>query len=111
MIFTLFYDRYHFSRSSKVHEGKAVYLEFGGNFTPVAKSGDQPKMEFRALRENRLQLEAMVRGAHADAVARCQFMREARRPKGEPAQTPVHHDRCKLLIIFIDHTSYFRFAS
>lgn len=66
-----------------------MFLEFGGNFSPVAKSGEQPRLEFRALRENRLQLAAMVRGAHADAVARCQFMREARRPKGEPPQTPV----------------------
>ncbi|GBP41693.1 Ankyrin-3 [Eumeta japonica] len=77
------------SRDVEVHEGKPCYLEFAGNLVPVTKSGEQLSVPFKAFRENRLAFSVMVKSVHADAVARCQFMREPKVPKGEPTPAPI----------------------
>lgn len=42
-------------------EGKDVFMEFGGNIVPVLQSGDQPKLGFKAFRENRLAFTIRLR--------------------------------------------------
>lgn len=41
------------SRDIEVLENKDIYLEFSGNLKPVLQSKDQPKLGFKAFRENR----------------------------------------------------------
>ncbi|CAH0687120.1 unnamed protein product [Chilo suppressalis] len=77
------------SRDVEVHEGKPVYLEFGGNLVPVAKSGEQLSIPFRAFRENRLAFPVMIKTQDLEPICRCQFMRDPKVPKGEPSPTPI----------------------
>lgn len=42
-------------------EGKEVYMEFAGNLVPVLQSGDQPRLHFKAFRENRLAFTMRLR--------------------------------------------------
>lgn len=42
-------------------EGKEVYMEFAGNVIPVLQSGDQPRLHFKAFRENRLAFNIRLR--------------------------------------------------
>lgn len=73
-----------------MHEGKPVYLEFGGNLVPVAKSGEQLSIPFRAFRENRVAFPVMIKTQDLEPMCRCQFMRDPKVPKGEPSPTPVN---------------------
>ncbi|CAG9569914.1 unnamed protein product [Danaus chrysippus] len=77
------------SRDVEVHEGKPVYLEFGGNLVPVAKSGEQLSIPFRAFRENRVAFPVMIKTQDLEPICRCQFMRDPKVPKGEPSPTPI----------------------
>ncbi|XP_050356935.1 ankyrin-2-like isoform X3 [Nymphalis io] len=77
------------SRDVEVHEGKPVYLEFGGNLVPVAKSGEQLSIPFRAFRENRVAFPVMIKTQDLEPMCRCQFMRDPKVPKGEPSPTPI----------------------
>lgn len=36
-------------------------MEFGGNLVPVLQSGDQPRLHFKAFRENRLAFNMRLR--------------------------------------------------
>lgn len=74
-----------------MHEGKPCYIEFAGNLVPVAKSGEQLAVPFKAFRENRLAFPVMVKSAHADPIARCLFMREPKVAKGDPTPAPVRN--------------------
>ncbi|CAG5037574.1 unnamed protein product [Parnassius apollo] len=77
------------SRDVEVHEGKPVYLEFAGNLVPVAKSGEQLSIPFRAFRENRVAFPVMIKTQDLEPISRCQFMRDPKVPKGEPSPTPI----------------------
>ncbi|CAH1406332.1 unnamed protein product [Nezara viridula] len=77
------------SRDVEVLEGKMQYLEFAGNLIPVTKSGDQPKLGFRAFKENRLPFTVRVKDPHADALGRIIFMREPKVAKGDVPQQPI----------------------
>ncbi|XP_073958636.1 uncharacterized protein isoform X7 [Choristoneura fumiferana] len=77
------------SRDVEVHEGKPIYLEFGGNLVPVAKSGEQLTLPFRAFRENRVAFPVMIKTQDLEPMCRCQFMRDPKVPKGEPSPTPI----------------------
>ncbi|KOB78843.1 Ankyrin 2, isoform AA, partial [Operophtera brumata] len=76
-------------RFIQVHEGKPIYLEFGGNLVPVAKSGEQLSIPFRAFRENRMAFPVMIKTQDLEPICRCQFMRDLKVPKGEPSPTPI----------------------
>ncbi|CAG9856109.1 unnamed protein product [Phyllotreta striolata] len=77
------------SRDIEVLEGKDVFMEFGGNIVPVLQSGDQPKLGFKAFRENRLAFTIRLRDQDEDASGRVIFMSEAKVARGEPNQTPL----------------------
>ncbi|XP_049881586.1 ankyrin-2-like isoform X2 [Pectinophora gossypiella] len=77
------------SRDVEVHEGKPIYLEFGGNLVPVAKSGEQLSIPFRAFRENRVAFPVMIKTQDLEPICRCQFMRDPKVPKGEPSPAPI----------------------
>lgn len=42
-------------------EGKDIYMEFAGNLVPILQSGDQPKLGFKAFKENRLAFTMRLR--------------------------------------------------
>lgn len=46
---------------AQVLEGKEIYMEFAGNLVPVLQSGDQPRLHFKAFRENRLAFNMRLR--------------------------------------------------
>ncbi|XP_060807559.1 ankyrin-2 [Amyelois transitella] len=77
------------SRDVEVHEGKPIYLEFGGNLVPIAKSGEQLSIPFRAFRENRMAFPVMIKTQDLEPICRCQFMRDPKVPKGEPSPAPI----------------------
>ncbi|KAL0859578.1 hypothetical protein ABMA27_010715 [Loxostege sticticalis] len=77
------------SRDVEVHEGKPIYMEFGGNLVPVAKSGEQLSIPFRAFRENRVAFPVMIKTQDLEPICRCQFMRDPKVPKGEPSPAPI----------------------
>ncbi|XP_053618820.1 ankyrin-2-like isoform X3 [Plodia interpunctella] len=77
------------SRDVEVHEGKHIYLEFGGNLVPIAKSGEQLSIPFRAFRENRMAFPVMIKTQDLEPMCRCQFMRDPKVPKGEPSPAPI----------------------
>ena len=49
------------SRDIEVLENKDVYMEFAGNLVPVLQSGEQPRLGFKAFRENRLAFTMRLR--------------------------------------------------
>ncbi|KAM3960016.1 LOW QUALITY PROTEIN: uncharacterized protein ACR2FA_005939 [Aphomia sociella] len=77
------------SRDVEVHEGKPIFLEFGGNLVPIAKSGEQLSIPFRAFRENRVAFPVMIKTQDLEPICRCQFMRDPKVPKGEPSPAPI----------------------
>ncbi|VVC88921.1 unnamed protein product [Leptidea sinapis] len=77
------------SRDVEVHEGKPIHLEFGGNLVPIAKSGEQLSIPFKAFRENRVAFPVMIKTQDLEPICRCQFMRDPKVPKGEPSPTPI----------------------
>lgn len=42
-------------------EGKDVFMEFSGNLVPILQSGDQPRLDFKAFKENRLAFTMRLR--------------------------------------------------
>jgi ankyrin len=60
----------------QILEGKDQYIEFGGNFVPVTKSGEQLKLLFEAFRENRLPFSVRIKDVNAEPVGRIAFMQE-----------------------------------
>lgn len=83
-------------------EGKMQYLEFAGNLIPVTKSGDQPKLGFRAFKENRLPFTVRVKDPHADALGRVIFMRE-------PKVRAYFYDKIKLIILILRNQLFLPF--
>ncbi|XP_057656758.1 ankyrin-3-like isoform X1 [Diorhabda carinulata] len=77
------------SRDVEVLEGKDVFMEFGGNVVPVLQSGDQPKLGFKAFRENRLAFTVRLRDQDEESSGRIIFMSDAKVARGEPNQTPL----------------------
>ncbi|CAG9832006.1 unnamed protein product [Diabrotica balteata] len=77
------------SRDIEVLEGKDVFMEFGGNIVPVLQSGDQPKLGFKAFRENRLAFTVRLRDQDEESTGRIIFMSDAKVARGEPNQTPL----------------------
>lgn len=49
------------SRDVEVLENKEVFMEFAGNLVPVLQSGEQPRLGFKAFRENRLAFTMRLR--------------------------------------------------
>lgn len=49
------------SRDIEVMEGKEVFMEFAGNLIPILQSGEQPKLGFKAFKENRLAFNVRLR--------------------------------------------------
>lgn len=49
------------SRDIEVMEGKEVFMEFAGNLIPILQSGEQPKLNFKAFKENRLAFNVRLR--------------------------------------------------
>nr|CAH7736992.1 unnamed protein product [Callosobruchus chinensis] len=77
------------SRDIEVLEGKDIYMEFAGNLVPVLQSGDQPKLGFRAFRENRAAFNMRLRDPDEEPTGRVVFMTDPKVAKGEPTQTPL----------------------
>lgn len=63
--------------SCQVLEGRDIFMEFAGNLVPVLQSGDQPRLTFKAFRENRLAFTMRLR---------------------DPVRMPIFHD----LFLFCD---------
>lgn len=49
------------SRDIEVLENKDIFMEFAGNLVPVLQSGEQPRLGFKAFRENRLAFTMRLR--------------------------------------------------
>ncbi|XP_049819591.1 ankyrin-3-like isoform X5 [Aethina tumida] len=77
------------SRDIEVLEGKDVFMEFAGNLVPVLQSGDQPRLGFKAFRENRLAFTMRLRDQDEEPLGRIIFMNDAKVAKGEPNQVPL----------------------
>ncbi|KAK6645214.1 hypothetical protein RUM43_001490 [Polyplax serrata] len=77
------------SRDVEVLEGKANYVEFGGNLIPITKSGDQLQFTFRAFKENRLPFNVRIRDQHDEAMGRIFLMKDPKVAKGDPSQSPI----------------------
>lgn len=60
------------SRDIEVLEAKDIFMEFAGNLVPVLQSGDQPRLGFKAFKENRLAFNMRLRDpvstSHSDIV-------------------------------------------
>ncbi|XP_023311776.1 ankyrin-3 isoform X3 [Anoplophora glabripennis] len=77
------------SRDVEVLEPKDIFMEFAGNLVPVLQSGDQPRLGFKAFKENRLAFNMRLRDPDEEAVGRIVFMSDAKVARGEPNQTPL----------------------
>ena len=73
----------------QVLEGRAQYVEMGGNIIPVTKSGDQLYINFRAFCENRLPFTVRVRDVGADPEGRIAFMSDPKSVRGDIPQHPI----------------------
>ncbi|XP_064215969.1 ankyrin-3 isoform X5 [Tribolium castaneum] len=77
------------SRDIEVLENKDVFMEFAGNLVPVLQSGEQPRLGFKAFRENRSAFTMRLRDPDEEPVGRIVFMSDSKVAKGEPNQTPL----------------------
>ncbi|XP_074025695.1 uncharacterized protein isoform X3 [Leptinotarsa decemlineata] len=77
------------SRDIELLEGKDIFMEFAGNLVPVLQSGDQPRLGFKAFKENRLAFSMRMRDQDEEATGRIVFMSEAKVARGEPNQIPL----------------------
>ncbi|XP_017778994.1 PREDICTED: ankyrin-3-like isoform X4 [Nicrophorus vespilloides] len=77
------------SRDIEVMEGKDVYMEFAGNLVPVLQSGDQPKLNFKAFRENRIAFTMRIKDQDEEPEGRIVFMNDPKVARGEPNQIPL----------------------
>ncbi|XP_068892801.1 ankyrin-3-like isoform X5 [Tenebrio molitor] len=77
------------SRDVEVLENKEVFMEFAGNLVPVLQSGEQPRLGFKAFRENRLAFTMRLRDPDEQPLGRIIFMSDSKVAKGEPTQTPL----------------------
>ncbi|XP_066256212.1 ankyrin-3-like isoform X3 [Euwallacea similis] len=64
------------SRDIEVLEGKDIYMEFAGNLVPILQSDDQPKLGFKAFKENRCAFNMRLKDHDEDPVGRIIFMVE-----------------------------------
>ncbi|CAG9763507.1 unnamed protein product [Ceutorhynchus assimilis] len=74
------------SRDIELLEGKDIYLEFAGNLVPVLQSNDQPKLGFKAFKENRCAFSMRLRDHDEDPIGRIIFMAESK--AGRTGYTP-----------------------
>ncbi|XP_044258344.1 ankyrin-3-like isoform X5 [Tribolium madens] len=77
------------SRDIEVLENKDIFMEFAGNLVPVLQSGEQPRLGFKAFRENRSAFTMRLRDPDEEPVGRIVFMSDSKVAKGEPNQTPL----------------------
>ncbi|XP_065160043.1 ankyrin-3-like isoform X3 [Atheta coriaria] len=77
------------SRDIEVLEGKDIFMEFAGNLVPVLSSGDQPRLNFKAFRENRVAFTMRIRDQDDEPEGRIMFMTDPKVARGEPNQTPL----------------------
>ncbi|XP_030749087.1 ankyrin-3-like isoform X3 [Sitophilus oryzae] len=66
------------SRDIEVLEAKDIYMEFAGNLIPVLQSNDQPRLGFKAFKENRCAFNMRLRDHDEEPVGRIIFMSEAK---------------------------------
>lgn len=83
------------SKLVEINQYSTCYLEFAGNFQPIANTSEQLQMRFEAFRENRLPCRIKIKNLDAELVGRVAFMREKRRGRTDLPQTPI----CNLNII------------
>lgn len=83
------------SKLVEVNQYSVCYLEFAGNFKPVANSSEQLQLRFEAFQENRLPCRIKIKNLESELVGRVAFMREKRRQRTDLPQTPI----CNLNII------------
>ncbi|RZC43192.1 Death and/or Prominin domain containing protein, partial [Asbolus verrucosus] len=77
------------SRDVEVLENKDIFMEFAGNLVPVLQSGEQPKLGFKAFKENRSAFTMRLRDPDEEPVGRIIFMSDSKVAKGEPTQIPL----------------------
>lgn len=83
------------SKLVEINQYSTCYLEFAGNFQPIANTSEQLQLRFEAFRENRLPCRIKIKNLDAELVGRVAFMREKRRGRTDLPQTPI----CNLNII------------
>lgn len=83
------------SKLVEINQYSTCYLEFAGNFKPIASTSEQLQLRFEAFRENRLPCRIQIKNLDAELVGRVAFMREKRRQRTDLPQTPI----CNLNIV------------
>ncbi|KAH1010688.1 hypothetical protein HUJ05_004944 [Dendroctonus ponderosae] len=84
------------SRDIEILEGKDIFMEFAGNLVPVLQSNDQPKLGFKAFKENRCAFNMRLKDHDEDAVGRIIFMAE---PKAGRTGYTTSNPLCTLNLI------------
>ncbi|XP_077095449.1 uncharacterized protein ank3a isoform X8 [Siphateles boraxobius] len=72
------------SKDIEILEGKPIHVDFYGNISPLAKSGQQLIFNFYAFKENRLPFNIKVRDMGQEPCGRISFLREPKSAKGLP---------------------------
>ncbi|KAG1972797.1 ankyrin-3 [Pimephales promelas] len=72
------------SKDIEILEGKPIHVDFYGNISPLAKSGQQLIFNFYAFKENRLPFNIKVRDMGQEPCGRISFLREPKTAKGLP---------------------------
>ncbi|XP_056091056.1 ankyrin-3 isoform X27 [Rhinichthys klamathensis goyatoka] len=72
------------SKDIEILEGKPIHVDFYGNISPLAKSGQQLIFNFYAFKENRLPFNIKVRDMGQEPCGRISFLREPKIAKGLP---------------------------
>lgn len=83
------------SKLVEINQYSTCYLEFAGNFQPIANTSEQLQLRFEAFRENRLPCRIKIKNLDAELVGRVAFMREKRRGRTDLPQSPI----CNLNIV------------
>ena len=83
------------SKLVEINQCSTCYLEFAGNFKPIANTSEQLQLRFEAFKENRLPCRIKIKNLDAELVGRVAFMREKRRQRTDLPQQPI----CNLNII------------
>ncbi|KAL1518232.1 hypothetical protein ABEB36_001888 [Hypothenemus hampei] len=84
------------SRDIEVLENKDVYMEFAGNLVPVLQSNDQPRLGFKAFKENRCAFNMRLKDNDEDPIGRIIFLAE---PKAGRASYTPSNPLCTLNLI------------
>ncbi|XP_050296421.1 ankyrin-3-like isoform X1 [Anthonomus grandis grandis] len=85
------------SRDIEVLEGKDIFMEFAGNLVPVLQSNDQPKLGFKAFKENRCAFNMRLRDHDEDPIGRIIFMAEPKTGRSGYSQS---NPLCTLNLVF-----------